>query len=160
MATFTLSIVGFFTEIASVPVTITDLPPGGAITPKQVLDQYKADQAAHGVVFDYATITNPFLLKPDGTVRNLLYSFTYKGFTLASILSNIQFTEERVWQFYIVTKDGMVVVNDKPRQTFDEFKLTDGDSVIWRLVTVLKSPTPKRVKKAEAKAENNLPKNY
>ena len=136
-----LSVIGFFHEIVNRPVTVAAANP----TVKDVLDAFAA---AVPEVFEYQAIPSPFIkLNKNGQRRKLVFAITYKGYTLDTVISPILGTVERVWQFYVETAQ-RVNQGNKDRLGVDEYPVKEGETVVWRLVTVLKSPAraPKRLK--------------
>ena len=143
-----LSVIGFFHEIINRPVAVAAANP----TVKDVLDAFAA---AIPEVFEYQAIPSPFIkLNKNGQRRKLVFTIIYKGYTLDSVVSPIAGSVERVWQFY-VEDTHKVNQGNKNRLGFDEYPVKEGETVIWRLVTVLKSPAraPKRLKMGTISAQ-------
>ena len=124
-----LSLVGFGVNLA--PLVLSDSQQN---TVQTVLDAF---QAASQYPFSYMAVPSPF--RPG---INLVFSLTYKGAELASILAKSAGQEERVWQFYVLDATGMPIPNNsgQGRTPYDQFVVQEGYTIIWRLITVIKQP--------------------
>jgi len=123
---------------------------GGCGTVKDVLVAAQ-EQIAGGTSFSFFPVTGPNGIESPRTFRAFYESsfvspasgMTYSEgeYILSEQLEGNPYT---VWQYYIFDANGRFINRDKGFIAYDDKKLAlveDGQSVTWRLVTILNGPT-------------------
>lgn len=122
---------------------------------KDLIDASVADPGA-GVAFSYHNIIVNGINSPS------YFSATYEN-SFVSPLSGLTYdpgTYElqevltdrpsyTVWQYYIMDADGRFVNNGLGLVPYDQARVLDGQSVVWRLLTILAQPTGKSPRLAQ-----------
>lgn len=151
-----LRVVGIFYR------TSVDLKTGSG-TVKDVLEAAQS-QITGGTSFNFSAVVRPDGMESPDTFR----AFYESGFMSAAsgiyypegeyVLSeNLSGSPYTVWQYYILDKDGKFINRDAGFVPYDDpvnALVEDGQSVIWRLVSVLAGPTgvnPRIAKQLRAK---------
>ena len=131
---------------------------GGSGTVKDVLLAAQS-QITGGTSFSFNVVKSPNGYESPSAFR----AFYEAGFTSQAsgisydegeyfLAENLNGNPYTVWQYYIVDKDGKVLNRDAGFIPYDDPQkalVEDGQSVVWRLVSILKGPseTPKKYAK-------------